>query len=125
MNRQLLVDRILETENLTSNLDDKDADVLLKWGIAQVDGLIKNVVTEEVAGNKVNQLMMVMREVNELAADPASVTASAIIDLKKQYLQVLGSHEKVNNNEGNAMTRRMANMALHDSLAYILTWLNE
>ena len=125
MNRQSLVDRILETENLTSNLDDSDADVLLKWGIAQVDELIKNVGTNQAADDRINQLMGVMREVNAWAGDPVSATPNAIINLKTQYLQLLGSREKVNEDDAHEMIRRLSKMAPHDSLMSILTWLNE
>ncbi len=40
MDRQILIDRLLESENLTDNLEDEDANVLIKWGIAQLDHLI-------------------------------------------------------------------------------------
>src|SRR5262249_5634933 len=72
MDRQTAIDRITETENLTDGLEDDDANWLLDWGIAQVDGLVTGIKDEDEAGEKLNQLMSVMRTLNQIAADRAA-----------------------------------------------------
>jgi hypothetical protein len=81
MDRQSFVDRILELENLTNNLEDDDADDLFKWGIVQVDDLISKAGNDEEAGINLDQLIGVMRNINSLAGDPISAAPNAVIDL--------------------------------------------
>jgi hypothetical protein len=67
MDKQLFVDRILETENLTDELEDAEANWLINWGISQLDSLLVAVSDEEQAGEKVNALMATMRKLNRFA----------------------------------------------------------
>ena len=67
MDKQIFIDRILETENLTDQLEDADANWLLNWGISRLDQLVSNLEDEEQAGEKVNSLMAVMRKINRIA----------------------------------------------------------
>ena len=69
MDEKIFVDRILENENLTSSLVDEDANWLLKWGTGQVKGLVQGIGDVNVAGEKVNTLMAVMREMNRLVGE--------------------------------------------------------
>ncbi len=71
MDQQIAVDRILETENLTANLEDPDANWLLNWGISHVPRLIGHIEDDEAAGAKVNELMAVMRKLNQIAGESA------------------------------------------------------
>ncbi len=85
MDKARYVERILEVENLTDELEDAQANWLLEWGIAQLDWLLEDVSDEEIAGARVNALMAAMRKVNratgsragrepaELAADFATL----------------------------------------------------
>jgi len=66
MDRQHFIDRILETENLTDELEDAEANTLLKWGIGQLDKVLLDIVDEEKAGERVNTLMAVMRKINRM-----------------------------------------------------------
>jgi hypothetical protein len=54
MDRQTAIDRITETENLTDGLEDDDANWLLDWGIARVDGLVTGIADEDAAGEKLS-----------------------------------------------------------------------
>ncbi len=80
MNPERFIERILETENLTSELKDRQAQRLLDWGIARVRGLVEGIQDAEAAGERVNGLMALMRGLNRLAplaagGDPASLAA--------------------------------------------------
>jgi hypothetical protein len=70
------VERMLETENLTDELQDSAANWLLNWGAGRLDRVLKDVEGEEAAGQKVNALMAVMRKINRMVGarqdkDPA------------------------------------------------------
>jgi hypothetical protein len=87
MDRQTAIDRITETENLTDGLEDDDANWLLDWGIAQVDGLVTGIKDEVAAGEKLNQLMSVMRTLNQIAADRTAKAPDALAGDIRTFLQ--------------------------------------
>jgi hypothetical protein len=74
MNKERYRERILETENLTDELEDAQAGWLLQWGIACLDQLLEGTFdNQEVAGKKINELMAVMRKINSMVgASPAA-----------------------------------------------------
>jgi hypothetical protein len=71
MDTQRFVDRMLETENLTDELEDADAQRLLDWGFARLESLLDGIEDPEAAGEKVNALMALMRKLNRLAGGAA------------------------------------------------------
>jgi outer membrane biosynthesis protein TonB len=97
MDRQTAIDRITETENLTDGLEDDDASWLLDWGIAHVDGLVTGVEDEDAAGEKLNQLMSVMRTLNQIASERAAESPDALAtDIRtflERYQQAFGAPE--------------------------------
>ncbi len=89
MEKERFIERILETENLTSELEDPEANWLLNWGIQQLDQVLVSVEDEETAGDRVNALMAVMRKINRIAgsytgADPANL-ASDLAELDELF----------------------------------------
>jgi hypothetical protein len=99
MDRQIAIDRITETENLTDGLEDDDANWLLDWGIGHVDGLVTGIADEDAAGDKLNQLMAVMRTLNQIAsnraAKPPDALAADIRTFLERYQQAFGAPETV------------------------------
>ncbi len=75
MDNQLFIDRILENESLTSDLEDGPASQLLRWGIQQVSALVSGLDDEEWAGVKVDALMALMGQVNRMASSCAGAAA--------------------------------------------------
>jgi len=71
MNEEAAIERITESENLTDSLEDKDANWLLDWGIGHLHNLIGGITDEDAAGEKVHDLMAVMRKLNQIAGDKA------------------------------------------------------
>ena len=67
MDTQRFIERMLETENLTDELEDAEAQRLLDWGIARLEPLLQGIEDVETAGDKVNALMALMRKLNRLA----------------------------------------------------------
>ena len=125
MDRQLYVDRLLESENLTDNLEDKEANDLLTWGIAHIDGLINGAASADEAGEKVNRLMAVMRGLNSLAGDPHRMTADALLDLLDRYKQLAGGAVQVDVNKVRSLIERVSTAAPGQALAHLIEWLDQ
>jgi hypothetical protein len=69
MEKDRFVERILETENLTDELEDAEANWLIEWGIQRLDDVLAAVEDEEQAGQKINELMAVMRKINRITGN--------------------------------------------------------
>ena len=72
MEKKRFVDRILETENLTDELEDAEAKWLLDWGIARLDAVLEGITDPDAAGEQVNALMAVMRKINRIVGNYSS-----------------------------------------------------
>ncbi len=80
MDKERFKERILETENLTDELEDADANWLLDWGTARLDTVLRGVKDEETAGNRVNALMAVMRKINRITGSYAGQSPEALAE---------------------------------------------
>jgi len=123
MDRQLLIDKILETENLTDALEDDDANTLLDWGIAQVDALIKGDTDEEIAGDKINSLMHLMRGLNQIAGDPSRTSHASIVDLTDRLAKISGVAAGIEETEQKAVAERISKMQSGEALQHLIHWL--
>jgi hypothetical protein len=112
MDKQAAIDRILETENLTNGLEDEVANWLLDWGIKLVPDLIGGLQDEDAAGKKVNQLMAVMRKINQIVADREAAAvedlAKAITSLAKAYSQAFGAARPLKPGEARSLAASLA-----------------
>jgi hypothetical protein len=92
MNKDWLIEKILETENLTSELEDDNASWLLDWGINRVDEVLDSINDDETAGSKINSLMAVMRQINRItasyAADTPADLADSLIELHSLFIKI-------------------------------------
>jgi hypothetical protein len=122
MDQQVLVDKILETENLTDNLEDQAANALLKWGTGQVSKLVEGVEDDEAAGAKVNDLMHVMRGLNSLAGSPGSVSHEKIADLLNRYAALVGDVQ-VDEAEHHTIAERVSKMEPGEAIRFLTEWL--
>jgi hypothetical protein len=86
MDEQVAIDRITETENLTDNLEDQAANWLIDWGISQAKQLVSNIKDEDLAGDKLNAVMAVMRSLNQIAGGYMDKPASALADDIRSFL---------------------------------------
>ncbi len=66
MDPERFAERMLEIENLTDELEDAEAQLLLDWGIAELGPLLADVQDSEAAGEKANGLIGLMRKINRL-----------------------------------------------------------
>jgi hypothetical protein len=124
VDRQILIDRLLESENLTDNLEDEDANVLIKWGVAQIDRLVEGINDEETAGTKINHLMDLMRQVNSIAGNPSTVSQEKLLQLLEQYSQTFDKAHQISDDERTAVTEKLSQMQPGEAVKYLLRWMH-
>ena len=124
MDRQLLIDRLLEAENLTDNLEDEDANILIKWGVAQIDHLVDGLEDEEAAGEKVNDLMQLMRTINSTAGNPSAASHEKLLKLIEQHAQTFGKAHQMDEDERKAVTEKLSKMQPGQAVKYLLEWMH-
>lgn len=122
MDTDRFADRILEVENLTDNLEDNEANILIDWGINQLPPLVGNLEDEEAASDKVNALMQFMRGINSLVGNLADVSAEGLKDLAERYAQVFGDARQANQAERETAAASIANMQPQDAVRFLLQW---
>lgn len=99
MDRQVVIDRINEVANLTDGLEDEEADWLINWGISQAISLVSAIPEEEMAGNKLNEVMEVMRRLNHITSDRTAKKPEALESdiqaLELLYNQAFGTTQQI------------------------------
>jgi hypothetical protein len=127
MDKQLFKDRILETENLTDEMEDEDANWLLNWGINLLDQVLTGIDDQETAGEAVNSLMAVMRKINRICGKRLSEnTEDLALDLEKlsSLFAVAFNYDSLPNpKECAAAAVRLANMeTTAQALEFLTRW---
>lgn len=117
-------DRMLEVENLTDALEDDDANWLLDWGTKQVGTLIQGIADDDQAGEKVTQLMGVMRSVNRITGDrnaaPPDELADDIHQLVDKYNAAFGTSVSPSDDEIKALVGRIGTLGERDTMQALL-----
>ena len=111
IDQQPFVDRMLESENLTDELEDEDADWLLNWGIGQIGEAIKGAANMDAASEKVNALMQFMRLLNRLGGNPTSAS-SVFPELLEMHSVVFGA----SHSPGEMECRQVVETTINDDL---------
>lgn len=124
MDHQVLIDRLLESENLTDNLEDEDANTLLKWGIAQISPLVNSITDEDAAGEKVSQLMGLMRQINSVAGNLSTISEDKIQKLLEQFTQTFDKAHQINDEERKEIAERLSQMQPGEAVKYLLEWIH-
>lgn len=122
MDKQRAVDRILETENLTDNLEDDEANWLINWGVGQVDSLLAGAKDDDEAGEKISQLMDVMRHLNRLIPrrdQAASEDVQAFLD---KYQQAFGQAVPHHTDEHAQAAGELADKTPLDAIQHLLNF---
>jgi len=127
MDDKVFIERLLENENLTAELMDEDANWLLNWGSSQVKRLVQDIEDEEAAGTRVNALMAVMRQVNQLVGQfdglEAADLAAELGKLVKAYTKAFGGSRKVGVAERTAAAAQLGAMTSSQALQFLVEWL--
>ncbi|MCE1254311.1 MAG: hypothetical protein LWX83_12285 [Anaerolineae bacterium] len=74
MLKEQLVERLLETENLTDELEDSEANLLIGWAIKQIDFILAESGNENEIRSRVNNLTDVMRKINRLVSQRSHIS---------------------------------------------------
>ena len=123
MDEKIFVERILENENLTSSLVDEDANWLLKWGTGQVKGLVQGLGDIDVAGEKVNALMAVMRKMNRLVGEgdwpPVDELIPELETLAELSAQAFGIPRTMSTAEWEAVANQLVQMSPPQALQFL------
>ena len=122
METDRFADRLLEVENLTDNLEDNEANILINWGIGQLDTLVSDLEDEEIAGDKVNALMQFMRGINGLVGSLTDISPEGLQNLAERYAQVFGDAHKVEQAECETAAAKVANMQPQEAVQFLLEW---
>ena len=127
MEPERYIERILETENLTDELEDKEAQLLLDWGLAELGPLLAKIEDPEIAGGKVNQLMAVMRKINRilgaLEGRPSDALAADLIALDELRYVLQGLPPlPLTTAEYAQAAAILANLDTHGALDYLIHW---
>jgi hypothetical protein len=124
MDEKIFVERILENENLTSSLVDDDANWLLNWGTGQVKGLIQGIGDVNVAGEKVNALMAVMRKMNRLVGEgdwpPVDELVPELETLAELSAQAFGIPRDMSTAEWEAVANQLVQMTPSQALQFLV-----
>ena len=124
MDPQMAIERITEVENLTDNLEDDDANWLLDWGIGHVPKLIGDIKDEDAAGEKVNDLMAVMRKLNRISANRTAKSVDEMVaDIKEfadLYSKAFGEIRKGGANDFKRAAREIAKQQPQEMMKYLM-----
>jgi hypothetical protein len=127
MDEKVFIERILETENLTDELVDEEANWLLNWGVGQVKGLIQDIEDVDVAGAKVNALMAVMRRVNRIVGQRDALSVADLTvelgTLVKVYTRAFGHSRRAGVVARTAAANRLLPMTSGQALQFLIEWL--
>jgi hypothetical protein len=124
MDEKIFVERILENENLTSNLVDDDANWLLNWGTGQVKGLIQGIGDVDVAGEKVSALMAVMRKMNRIVGEGDWPSIDELVPeletLAELSAQAFGIPQNASTTKWEAVANQLVQMTPPQALQFLV-----
>jgi hypothetical protein len=134
MDKRPFVERILETENLTDQLEDAEANLLLDWGTAQLDRILQGMEDVEAAGARVNALMAVMRKINRILGSREDTSAeyleADLLALSGLLSSAFGTADSGNEHSinkeviGHAVTQ-LPGLPAHQALELLVGWGSE
>ena len=126
MEKDIFVERMLEVENLTDELEDAQANWLLNWGISRLDGVLQGAADAEAGGDKANALMAVMRKINRMAgarrkADPETL-AGDFAALSNLFSTAFGIEVAATPAECGLAAARLPKLSHQEAVEYLAVW---
>jgi hypothetical protein len=126
MEKERFIERMLETENLTDELEDRDANWLLDWGIGMLDQALEGIAGDEAAGGKVNALMAVMRKINRITGNrenrDTQNLAADLLTLTGLFEAAFGAARPVTAAECAAAAAQLPALPSRQSLELLTAW---
>jgi hypothetical protein len=126
MNTQPYIDRLLETENLTADLEDVEADWLIEWGIVQISSITDGLSEEGVADEQVSALLSFMRRASRAVArkdrrTPAELV-EALNELGSIYAQAFGRCRLLSPAESERAATHLKELSSLEAVQFIVEW---
>jgi hypothetical protein len=122
IDQQLFVERMLESENLTDELEDDDANWLLNWGIGQIGHVIEVKQDLEAAAERVNALMQFMRLLNRIGGNPASISPGVIPELLERHSAAFGASYSPSEIKCQQVVETLPAMTSRQAMEFIINW---
>lgn len=126
VDKKLLIGRMLESENLTDELQDADAQWLLDWGINRLDQVLQGVLREDEANERVTALMGVLRKINRMVGarsskDPEALAADCMA-LAALFAQAFDFEPHINQDQYAAAATQLPQGTTHQALEFLSGW---
>jgi hypothetical protein len=119
---QNFIDRMLESENLTDELEDEDAKTLINWGVSNITELMDGIDNPDNAFDRVSNLTRVMRRINRICGNPAGVSTENLTDLLDKCNTAFGSSRSVTESDLEAAASQIAAMSSGAALQFLFQW---
>jgi len=126
MDEDFFIGRLLETENLTDNLEDGDANVLINWAVKNVGAIIANPLT---AGERANGLMAMLRKINHLIPDlgikSPQELSNALSDLAKTVEGTFERMPPTGAGDLQSLVDRLRPATTSEAIEILLEWITQ
>ena len=126
MEKDRFVERMLEIENLTDELEDDQANWLLNWGISRLDEVLQGTADAEAGGDKANTLIAVMRKINRMTGARGTADSETLADdfetLSRLFSAAFGREWVVTPAECSLAAARLAKLSPQQAVEYLAAW---
>ena len=126
MEKDMFVERMLEIENLTDELEDDQANWLLNWGISRLDQVLQEATDAEAGGDKANALIAVMRKINRMTGARGTAGSETLADdlsaLSGLFSAAFGKEYVVTAAECSLAAARLAKLSPQQAVEYLAAW---
>ena len=126
MEKDMFVERMLEIENLTDELEDDQANWLLNWGISRLDQVLQGAADAEAGGDKANTLIAVMRKINRMTGARGTAGSETLADdlsaLSGLFSAAFGNEYVVTAAECSLAAARLAQLSPQQAVEYLAAW---
>ena len=126
MEKDMFVERMLEIENLTDELEDDQANWLLNWGISRLDQVLQGAADAEAGGDKANALIAVMRKINRMTGARGTAGSETLADdlsaLSGLFSAAFGKEYVVTAAECCLAAARLAKLSPQQAVEYLAAW---
>jgi len=123
---QPYIDRMLETENLTADLEDTEAEWLLQWGLDHIDVVCDGLDDDAERDDHVHALMAFMRRLNRAVARKnrreLEILAEELNELAELYAQAFGQSRPLSPNDCRHTADQIKRLPAMDALQTLVEW---
>ncbi len=126
MDIQPYIDRIMETENLTGELEDSEANQLLEWGVRRLKDLLESVDDRRTAGERTNALMAVIRKINRIAGSSTKKDLPVLVEdlreLRQLFVQANGYVQTFPVPDLEAIAGQLQQISTREVIDFLINW---